>query len=77
MCFKAPDIKMPPPPPAPPKAPPPPEKPPEVLEDAVDSTATALKKKAAGTKRLRRGNKSGMQIAKSTTTGTSSGLKIS
>lgn len=77
MCFKAPDVKMPPPPPPPPQAPPPPEKPPEVLEDAVDSTATALKKQSAGTKRLRRGNKSGMQIGKSTSTSASSGLKIS
>ena len=77
MCFKAPDVKVPAPPPPPPKAPPPPEKPPEVLEDAVDSTATALRKKASGNKRLRRGVKSGMQIASRMTGVASSGLKIS
>ena len=47
-------------------APPPPEKPPEMLEDAVDSTASQLKKKKRGAKgQLGRGN-SGVQVASST-----------
>jgi hypothetical protein len=52
MCFSTP--KAPPPPPtiAPP---PPPEAAPSQLEDAVDSNATALRKKKSGTKQLRRG----------------------
>jgi|TARA_R100000951_G_scaffold23268_2_gene19431 hypothetical protein len=44
-------------------APPPPEKPPEMLEDAVDSTASQLKKKKRGAKgQLGRG-KSGVQTS--------------
>ena len=55
--------------------PPPPEKPPSELEDAVDSNATALKKKAKGAKgQLGRG-KAGTQIAKAASS-YASGLKI-
>ena len=55
--------------------PPPPEKPPSELEDAVDSNATALKKKSKGVKgQLGRG-KVGAQIAKGAASYTS-GLKI-
>ena len=55
--------------------PPPPEKPPSELEDAVDSNATALKKKSKGAAgELGRGT-SGAQVAKAASSSTS-GLKI-
>lgn len=67
MCMSAP--KMPPPPKAPAPPPPPPEKPPEALEDAVDSNATALRKKKKGTKdKLGRGA-TGVQTAGKATSG--------
>ena len=72
MCMKS---------PKPPKTqptvapPPPPEKPPSELEDAVDSTATQLKKKASGaTAQLGRGS-SGTQVSKAASSAVS-GLKI-
>ena len=76
MCS-APDIKMPPPPPPPPAPPPPPEKPPETIQDSTDTVADTLKSKAVGRKKLRRGIKSGMQIASRKTGAASAGLKIS
>ena len=70
MCLSSP--KAPPPPPTV-VAPPPPEKAPAELEDAVDSNATALKKKRKGAKgRLGRGS-SGAQYKGS---GSGSGLSI-
>lgn len=70
MCLSTP--KAPPPPPTV-VAPPPPEKAPAELEDAVDSNATALKKKRKGAKgQLGRGS-SGAQYKGS---GSGSGLSI-
>jgi hypothetical protein len=70
MCLSSP--KAPPPPPTV-VAPPPPEKAPAELEDAVDSNATALKKKRKGAKgQLGRGS-SGAQYKGS---GSGSGLSI-
>lgn len=70
MCLSTP--KAPPPPPTV-AAPPPPEKAPAELEDAVDSNATALKKKRRGAKgQLGRGS-SGAQYKGS---GSGSGLSI-
>jgi len=70
MCLSTP--KAPPPPPTV-VAPPPPEKAPAELEDAVDSNATALKKKRKGAKgQLGRGS-SGTQYKGS---GSGSGLSI-
>jgi hypothetical protein len=70
MCLSSP--KAPPPPPTV-VAPPPPEKAPAELEDAVDSNATALKKKRRGAKgQLGRGS-SGAQYKGS---GSGSGLSI-
>ena len=72
MCMKSPKPPAPVPTVTPP---PPPEKPPSELEDAVDSNATALKKKARGAKgQLGRGS-SGTQIAKAASS-YASGLKI-
>jgi len=70
MCLSSP--KAPPPPPTV-VAPPPPEKAPAELEDAVDSNASALKKKRKGAKgQLGRGS-SGAQYKGS---GSGSGLSI-
>jgi hypothetical protein len=70
MCLSSP---KPPPPPPTVVAPPPPEKAPAELEDAVDSNATALKKKRKGAKgQLGRGS-SGAQYKGS---GSGSGLSI-
>ena len=70
MCLSSP---KPPPPPPTVVAPPPPEKAPAELEDAVDSNATALKKKRRGAKgQLGRGS-SGAQYKGS---GSGSGLSI-
>lgn len=49
MCLSTKTPKAPPPAPTV-TAPPPPEKPPAELEDAVDSNATLLRKKKAGTR---------------------------
>ena len=72
MCMKAPKPPKPVPTPTPP---PPPEKPPSELEDAVDSNATALKKKAKGVKGALGRGSSGTQIAKAASS-YASGLKI-
>lgn len=70
MCLSTPKAPSPPPTVA---APPPPEKAPAELEDAVDSNATALKKKRRGAKgQLGRGS-SGAQYKGSSS---GSGLKI-
>lgn len=72
MCMKSPRVQAPPPIPTPP---PPPEKPPSELEDAVDSNATALKRKARGVKGALGRGKVGAQVAKAASSATS-GLKI-
>jgi hypothetical protein len=71
MCLSSP---KPPPPPPTVVAPPPPEKAPAELEDAVDSNATALKKKRKGAKQLRRSNNTGTNYVGQSSGG--SGLTI-
>ena len=75
MCMKTPKPQAPPPTVTPP---PPPEKPPSELEDAVDSNATALKKKAKGAKGALGRGKAGTQIASAVKASgySGSGLKI-
>lgn len=72
MCMKSPKVMAPPPKVAPP---PPPEKPPSELEDAVDSNATALKRKARGAKGALGRGKVGAQVGKAAKA-YGSGLKI-
>lgn len=74
--MSAPDAPKPPPPP--PAPPPPPEKPPEALEDAVDSTATALKKKRSGARGKLGRDQSGVQTGAMANAASKaiSGLKI-
>ena len=73
MCMKSPRPVAPPPTPAPP---PPPEKPPSELEDAVDSNATALKRKRSGVKGALGRGKAGAQIANTAKAAVGTGLKI-